>query len=53
MEIVIFFGIVILFMIADDRQVKRDIKSATKIKWTKKDAENYYKYLDEWNGSKI
>lgn len=41
-------GIVILFMIADDRQIKKDIDAATKIKWTKKDAENYYKNFDEW-----
>lgn len=48
MGLLIFFGIVILFMISDDRQIKRDIDSATKIKWRKKDAENYYKNFDEW-----
>lgn len=29
-------------MVADDRQIKKDINAATKIKWEKKDAENYY-----------
>lgn len=48
MELLIFFGIVILFMIADDRQIKKDIDAATKIKWTKKDSQNYYKNFDEW-----
>lgn len=48
MGILIFSGIVILCMIADTRSVKRDIDAATKIKWTKKDAENYYKNFDEW-----
>ena len=48
MGLIIFFGIVILFMIADDRRIKKDIDAATKIKWTKKDAENYYKNFDEW-----
>jgi hypothetical protein len=48
MGLLIFFGIVILFMIADDIRIKKDIDAATKIKWTKKDAENYYKKFDEW-----
>ena len=48
MGLLIFFGIVILFIIADDRRIKKDIDAATKIKWTKKDAENYYKNFDEW-----
>lgn len=48
MELLIFFGIVLLFMIADDRRIKKDIGAATKIKWTKKNAENYYNNFDEW-----
>jgi hypothetical protein len=48
MGLLIFFGIVILFMIADDRRIKKDINASTKIKWTKKGSENYYKNFDKW-----
>lgn len=48
MGLLIFFGIVILLMIADDSRIKKDIDAATKIKWTKKDAESYYKNFDKW-----
>lgn len=43
MALPIFFGIVLLLMIADNKKIKSDIDATTKIKWTKKDAENYYK----------
>jgi len=36
-------------MILDSRRIKKDIDAATKIKWTKKDAESYYKNFDKLN----
>lgn len=43
MELLIFFIVIILFMILDDREIKKDIDKSSKIKWTKKDSEYYYK----------
>ena len=39
---VIFFMIVIAYMILDNKMINDDIKESSKIKWTKKDAEEYY-----------
>ena len=45
MGLVIFFGVIIIFMIIDDRKIKRDIKSSAKSKFTNKDAEHYISEL--------
>lgn len=43
MELITFFVVIIIFMILDNSQIKKDINAARKIKWTKKDSEQYYK----------
>jgi hypothetical protein len=47
MELIIFFAVVFLFMIIDDRNIKKDIEASAKSPFTKKDAEHYYKNFDE------
>jgi hypothetical protein len=42
MELITFFVVIIIFMILDNFQIKKDIDASRKIKWTKKDAEQYY-----------
>lgn len=48
MELIIFFGVVFLFMIIDDRNIQKDIKATSKSPFTKKDAEYYYKNFDKF-----
>jgi hypothetical protein len=43
MELIIFFLIVFLYMLVDDRNIKKDINASSKIRFSKKDAENYYR----------
>ena len=42
MELIVFFTIIIVYIILDNHQVRKDIDASTKIKWTKKDSEQYY-----------
>ena len=48
MELIIFFKVVFMFMIIDNDNIKRDIYASAKSPFTKKDAEHYYRYFDEW-----
>ena len=42
MSFIIFFIIVFIFMLLDNKVVNDDIKECSKIKWTKDDAIKYY-----------
>jgi hypothetical protein len=42
MSLIIFFIIVLIFMVLDNKVVNDDIKECSKIKWTKDDAIKYY-----------
>jgi hypothetical protein len=42
MSIIIFFTIVFIYIILDDKMVNDEKKECSKIKWTNKDAEQYY-----------
>ena len=42
MSLIIFFIIVFIFMVLDNKVVNDDIKECSKIKWTKDDAIKYY-----------
>lgn len=42
MSFIIFFTIVFIFMLLDNKVVNDDIKECSKIKWTKHDAIKYY-----------
>ena len=42
MSLIIFFIIVFIFMVLDNKFVNDDIKESSKIKWTKDDAIKYY-----------
>jgi hypothetical protein len=41
--LIIFLGVVFLFMIMDDKSIKEDIEASSKTPFTKNDAEYYYK----------
>ena len=43
MALIIFFSIVFLFMLIDDRNIKKDREASSKLPFTKRDAEHYYK----------
>ena len=47
MGLIIFFTIVFIFMVIDDINLEKDIKSSSKIKWSQKDAEDYYKQTNK------
>ena len=42
MSLIIFFIIVLIYMVLDNKVVNDDIKECSKIKWTKDDAIKYY-----------
>ena len=42
MELIAFFSIIIIYIILDNHQVRKDIDASKNIKWTKKEAEQYY-----------
>jgi hypothetical protein len=42
MSIIIFFIIILVYMVLDDKVTNDDIKSSSQIKWTKEDAIKYY-----------
>lgn len=42
MSFIIFFIIVFIFMLLDNKVVNDDIKECSKIKWTKEEAIKYY-----------
>ena len=42
MSLIIFFIVVFIFMVLDNKVVNDDIKACSKIKWTKDDAIKYY-----------
>ncbi len=42
MSIIIFFIIILVYMVLDDKVTNDDIKSISQIKWTKEDAIKYY-----------
>ena len=42
MSFIIFFIVVFIFMLLDNKVVNDDIKECSKIKWTKDDAIKYY-----------
>jgi len=42
MELLIFFGIILFFMLIEDRNIKKDIKNISKYPFTRQDAKYYY-----------